>query len=71
MAKITERAIRAMPYESRLRNYEKEKDQLFLTGNMDAKEELLNELNKFLRHVNLLSMQENLPYDLQTLMICE
>ena len=51
--------------------FNQEKDQLLLTGNMDAKEELLNELNKFLRHVNLLSMQEELPYDLQTLMICE
>ena len=30
MIKISERTIRAMPYESRLRNYEKEKDQLFL-----------------------------------------
>ena len=30
MPKITDRAIRAMPYESRLKNYEKEKDALFL-----------------------------------------
>lgn len=26
---ISDRAIRAMPYESRLKNYEKEKDELF------------------------------------------
>ena len=51
--------------------FSQEKDQLYLVGNMDAKEELLNELNKFLRQVNLLPMQEELPFDLQTLMICE
>lgn len=27
--KISDRAIRAMPYESRLKNYEREKDELF------------------------------------------
>ena len=27
--KISDRAIRAMPYESRLKNYEREKDALF------------------------------------------
>ena len=29
MKKISERAIRAMPYETRLRNYEREKNAMF------------------------------------------
>lgn len=39
MIKISERAIRAMPYESRLKNYEREKDKLFYEiRNMSAAE---------------------------------
>lgn len=29
MTKLSERAIRAMPYEQRLKNYEREKNELF------------------------------------------
>ena len=37
--KISDRAIRAMPYESRLKNYEREKDELFFKiRNMTAAE---------------------------------
>jgi hypothetical protein len=37
--KISDRAIRAMPYESRLKNYEREKDALFFKiRNMTAAE---------------------------------
>ena len=37
--KISDRAIRAMPYESRLKNYEREKDELFFKiCNMTASE---------------------------------
>ena len=36
---LSERAIRNLPYESRLRNYEKEKDELFFKiRNMTAAE---------------------------------
>jgi hypothetical protein len=36
---ISERAIRAMPYETRLRFYEREKDELFLRiSNMSTAE---------------------------------
>lgn len=36
---LSERAIRTMSYESRLRNYEKEKDELFFKiRNMSASE---------------------------------
>ena len=51
--------------------FHQEKDQLWLTGTINAQEELLTELNKFLRQVNLLPTQEPLPFDLQTLMTCE
>lgn len=37
--KISERAIRAMPYDTRLKNYEREKDELFFKiRNMSAAE---------------------------------
>ena len=51
--------------------FNQEKDQLWIAGDMDEKEELLKELNRFLRQVNVLPMQEQLPFDIQTLMICE
>lgn len=46
------------------------KDHLELIGACE-KEELLTELNKFLRHTHTLPFQQSLPFDLQTLMICE
>lgn len=37
--KITERAIRAMPYDARLKHYEREKNELFMKiSNMPAAE---------------------------------
>jgi hypothetical protein len=51
--------------------FDQEKDQLWIAGNTEEKEELLKELNRFLRKVNVITMQEKLPFDLQTLMICE
>ena len=51
--------------------FSQEKDQIYLTGKMEAQEELLTELNKFLRQVMLLPTSSHLPFDLQTLMICE
>ena len=51
--------------------FSQEKDQLWLTGNLDRKEGLLAELNKFLRQVNILPVQEPLSFDIQTLMTCE
>lgn len=50
--------------------FSQEKDQLCLTGKMGNPEDLLTELNKFLRQVNLLPMSD-LPFDIQTLMTCE
>ena len=49
--------------------FNQEKDQLWLAG--DIKEEMLTELNKFLRQVNIQPTQGTLPFDIQTLMICE
>ena len=51
--------------------FSQEKDQLELAGNIPMEEELVTELNKFLRQVNILPSQEPLPFDIQTLMICE
>ena len=51
--------------------FSQEKDQLYLTGKMDNQEELLTELNKFLRQVTPLPTLNNLPFDIQTLMTCE
>ena len=51
--------------------FSQEKDELWLSGNIEEKEELLRELNKFLRKVELLPAQESLPFDIQTLMTCE
>ena len=51
--------------------FSQEKDQLYLTGKMENQEELLTELNKFLRQVMLLPTENHLPFDLQTLMTCE
>ena len=54
-----------------LLGFSQESDQLFLVERAEAQEELLAELSKFLRHVSQFPMKENLPFDLQTLMICE
>jgi len=51
--------------------FSQEKDRLFLAGKAEAQEELLTELSKFLRQVSILPMKDHLPFDLQTLMICE
>ena len=51
--------------------FSQEKDQLYLTGKMDNPEELVTELNKFLRQVTPLPLLNNLPFDIQTLMTCE
>jgi len=51
--------------------FSQEKDRLELAGDMPKKEELLSELNKFLRQVSLVPMPETLPFDIQTLMTCE
>ena len=47
-----------------------EKDQLHLSGNIDNKEDLLNELHKFLRNI-FVSPQQNIPLDIQTILTCE
>ena len=51
--------------------FSQEKDQLWLTGNIEAEEELMPELNKFIRNVKTFPKKENLSFDIQTLMICE
>ena len=51
--------------------FSQEKDQLWLAGNIEAEEELMTELNKFIRNVKIYSKKENLSFDIQTLMICE
>ena len=51
--------------------FSQEKDRLHLTERSENQEELLLEINKFLRQVKLLSTKGELPFDLQTLMTCE
>ena len=51
--------------------FSQEKDQLWLAGDIDSKEELTLELNKFIRKVHTFPQKETLPFDIQTLMICE
>ena len=51
--------------------FSQENDQLWLAGTMEEKEELLTELRKFLRQVSVMQSPYNLPFDMQTLMICE
>ena len=50
--------------------FSQEKDQLWLAGDT-KEEELLTELNKFLRQVNIQPAQGKLTFDIQTLMTCE
>ena len=51
--------------------FSQEKDQLWLAGNIEEEEELVPEINKFIRSVKTLPKKENLSFDIQTLMICE
>jgi hypothetical protein len=51
--------------------YSQEKDQLFLTGEVESKDALLAELKRFLRQVEFLPIQSTLPFDIQSLMTCE
>lgn len=51
--------------------YSQEKDQLFLTGEVESKDALLAELKRFLRQVEFLPTQPTLPFDIQSLMTCE
>jgi hypothetical protein len=53
--------------------YSQTKDQLWLINQtLTNKEELQNELRKYLRQVSVLDTPyPNLPFDLQTLLICE
>ena len=51
--------------------FSQEKDQLWLAGNIEVEEELMTELNKFIRNVKTFPKKENLSFDIQTLMICE
>ncbi len=51
--------------------FNQENDQLWLRENTDSSQKLLMELNKFLRKVFILPTENNLPFDLQTLITCE
>jgi hypothetical protein len=42
-----------------------------LAGDIEEEEELVPEINKFIRSVKTLPKKENLSFDIQTLMICE
>lgn len=51
--------------------YSQEKDQLYLTGEVESRDTLLAELKRFLRQVEFLPTQSILPFDIQSLMTCE
>ena len=52
--------------------FSQENDHLYLTGDIAPTDELPGELQKFLRHTDILpSTWEGFPYDMQTLLICE
>ena len=51
--------------------YSQEKDSLYLTGKVEAKDSLLAELKRFLRQVNFLPIQSTLSFDIQSLITCE
>ena len=51
--------------------FSQEKDQIYLSGGTNIGKDLPTELSKFLRQVTLLPTENNLPFDLQTLMTCE
>ena len=49
-----------------------ENDQLTITGENKGREELPHELSKFLRNVKTeFNTSDNIPFDMQTLLICE
>ena len=63
-------------------NYSQERDELHLTGILEDKEELLKELRNYLRQVFVISPKaefnrseiskiEEIPFDMQTLLLCE
>lgn len=63
-------------------NYNQERDELHLTGILEDKEELLKELRNYLRQVFVISPKaefnrskiskiEEIPFDMQTLLLCE
>ena len=51
--------------------YSQEKDSLYLTGEVEAKDSLLAELKRFLRQVDFLPTQPTLSFDIQSLITCE
>ena len=62
--------------------YKQERDELHLTGILKDKEELLKELRNYLRQVFVISPKaefnrseiskiEEIPFDMQTLLLCE
>ena len=52
--------------------FNQENDELYLAGDLLGKEQLLEELRKFLRKVSTIAPIINeLPFDMQTLLICE
>ena len=49
MTKLTEAAIRAMPYEQRLKNYEREKNELFFKISHLSAAEVQEKHNELIR----------------------
>lgn len=49
MKKLSERAIRAMTYESRLKNYEREKQELFMKSAHLPEEEVQTKHQELIR----------------------
>lgn len=63
-------------------NYNQERDEMHLTGKLEDKEELLKELRNYLRQVFVINPKaefnrseiskiEEIPFDMQTLLLCE
>ena len=50
--------------------FNQEKDQIWLAGHI-GQEELLPELNKFIRHTHVLPSHSTITFDIETLIICE
>ena len=69
--KQTSNSIYYLLYVWQQLGFNQEKDELWLTGKIETREELLTELSRFLRKVSLIPTQESLPFDIQTLMTCE
>ena len=51
--KITERTIRAMPYESRIKHYEREKNELFMKNKHLPAKELQEMHDKLIKKWNV------------------